>query len=181
ISAWIKDGAPQPSQTAMVQEGAKPDSVREEFFENRIRPLLAQQCFACHTNSKSGGLRLDSLNDILKGGGSGPAVVPGDPDKSLLLAAIKHSGQLKMPKSATRLTDAQISDVAMWIKDGAYWPPDKTTKKEYSAEQKHLWSIQPLQHPAPPKVKDTAWPANDIDHFVLAKLEKENLKPAPLA
>jgi mono/diheme cytochrome c family protein len=181
ISAWIKDGAPQPSQTAMVAGGAKPDSVREEFFENHIRPLLAQQCFACHTNSKSGGLRLDSRDDVLKGGGSGPAVVPGDPDKSLLLAAIKHSGTLKMPKSGTRLTDAQIDDVAMWIKDGAYWPSDKTAKKEYTAEQKHLWSIQPLQHPAPPKVKDTAWPVNDIDRFVLAKLEKEGLKPASTA
>jgi mono/diheme cytochrome c family protein len=180
ISAWIKDGASLP-QVASAPAGTKPDSVREEFFENRIRPLFAQQCFACHTNSKSGGLRLDSRDEILKGGGSGPAVVPGDPGKSLLLAAIKHSGELKMPKSGTRLTDAQIDDVATWIKDGAYWPPDKTSKKEYTPEQKHLWSIQPLQHPAAPKVKDAAWPVNDIDRFVLAKLEKEGLKPAPVA
>ena len=76
-----------------------------------IRPVLAQQCFACHTNTKSGGLRLDSMKDMLTGGKSGPAVVPGDPDKSLLIAAIRHSGTLRMPKGGTRLTDTQIAEL----------------------------------------------------------------------
>src|SRR5260370_24389299 len=95
---------------------------KTEFFESRIRPVLAQQCFVCHTNSKMGGLRLDSRDDILKGGKSGPAIVPGDTEKSLLLAAVRHSGELKMPKGAARLTDAQIQDLTSWMKDGAFWP-----------------------------------------------------------
>jgi cytochrome c len=84
---------------------------QKEFFETRIRPLLAQQCFVCHTNSKMGGLRLDSIDDMLKGGEHGPAVVPGDPEKSLLIASVRHSGELKMPKGAARLMDAQIGDL----------------------------------------------------------------------
>ena len=63
---------------------------QKEFFETRIRPVLAQQCFICHTNSRMGGLRLDSLDDLMKGGEHGPAIVPGDPEKSLLIASVRH-------------------------------------------------------------------------------------------
>src|SRR5438876_5812758 len=82
-----------------------------EFFENRIRPVLAQQCFACHTNSKMAGLRLDSRDDMLKGGKSGPALVPGEPDKSLLITAIRQTTEIKMPKGGARLTDPQLADL----------------------------------------------------------------------
>src|SRR5512138_2228266 len=99
LATWIKDGAAWPD----VQAGTKPESVLSDHFETHIRPVLAQQCFACHTNSKSGGLRLDSREDLLAGGKSGAAVVPGDPDRSLLIAALKHSGTLSMPKGGTRL------------------------------------------------------------------------------
>src|SRR5262252_7931130 len=154
---------------------------QKEFFETRIRPLLAQQCFVCHTNSKMGGLRLDSIDDMLKGGEHGPAFVPGDPDKSLLIASVRHSGELKMPKGAARLTDAQIADLVSWVKDGAYWPVENASVKKYTDVQRNIWSIQPLHRPEAPKTKDAAWPLNDIDRFVLARLEKDGLKPAPLA
>ena len=184
LTAWVKDGAVWPPTSmaqAGAQAGAKPAAVLTEFFETHVRPVLAQQCFACHTNTKSGGLRLDSRQDILTGGKSGPAVVPGDPDKSLLIAAVRHGATLKMPKSGTRLPDEQIANLTTWVKDGAYWPIDQTTLKEYTSEQKQLWSIQPLQNPTAPKVKDTAWPINDIDRFVLARMEKEGLKPTSVA
>ena len=177
FSMWIKDGAFFPESVPVV----KTEATQKDFFESRIRPVLAQQCFICHTNSKSGGLRLDSRDDIVKGGKSGPAVVPGEPEKSLLIAAIKHSGELKMPKGAAKLTDAQIMDISAWVKDGAFWPVENTSAKKFTDEQRHLWSIQPLAKPEVPKVKDTAWPLNDVDRFVLARLEKEGLKPAPLA
>ena len=177
FSTWIKDGAYWPETVT----AAKTDGSPKDFFELRIRPLLAQQCFVCHTNSKMGGLRLDSREDMLKGGKSGPAVAPGDPEKSLIIAAIKHSGELKMPKGAAKLTDAQINDMTNWVKDGAFWPVEDTTAKKFTDEQRHIWSIQPLAKPQIPKVKDTAWSLNDVDRFVLAKLEKEGLKPAPAA
>jgi mono/diheme cytochrome c family protein len=177
LAAWIKDGAAWPE----VQAGTKPESVLSDHFESHIRPVLAQQCFACHTNSKSGGLRLDSRDDIIAGGKSGTALVPGDPDRSLLIASLKHSGTLKMPKGGTRLTEEQIGFFVTWVKDGAYWPVDKTPAKEYSAEQKNLWSVQPLRSTTVPAVKDAAWPATDIDRFVLARLEKEGLKPTTTA
>jgi mono/diheme cytochrome c family protein len=173
LAAWIKDGAPWPNTPA----GQKPEAVLSEFFESNIRPVLAQQCFACHTNTKSGGLRLDSMKDMLAGGKSGPAIVPGDPDKSLLLAAIRHSGPLRMPKGGTRLTDFQLENFTAWVKDGAFWPVDKTVVKQYTDAEKKIWSIQPLQNFPVPAVKDTSWPLNDIDRFVLARLEKEGLKP----
>jgi mono/diheme cytochrome c family protein len=177
LVAWIKSGAAWPA----VKAGAKPESVLSDHFENHVRPVLAQQCFACHSSTKSAGLRLDSLKDMLAGGNSGPAIVPGDPEKSLLMAAVRHNGPIRMPKGGTRLTDEQLDNLATWIKDGAYWPTEKATPTAYTAEQKNLWSIQPLQKPAVPEVKDTAWAINDIDRFVLAKLEKEGLKPAPSA
>src|SRR5258708_5060536 len=101
---------------------------KTEFFENRIRPVLAQQCFACHTNSKMAGLRLDSREDILKGGKSGPALVPGEPDKSLLITAIRQTTEIKMPKGGARLTDPQVADLTAWVKDGAYWPSEAGAK-----------------------------------------------------
>jgi len=161
--------------------------AQTEFFESRIRPVLAQQCFVCHTNSKMAGLRLDSREEILKGGKSGPALIPGDPDKSLLITAIKHvNSGLQMPKSAAKLTQPQIDDMTSWVKDGAYWPSE--TKSSANAKgfvitsaNRKFWSIQPLAAASPPKVKDAVWPANDIDRFILARLEKDNLKPAAVA
>ena len=178
LSAWIKNGAPWPQAATAA---GKPESVLTEFFELHIRPVLAQQCFACHTNTKSGGLRLDARKDILAGGKTGPAIVPGDPDKSLLMAAIRHNGPLKMPKGGTRLTDEQLENFTTWIKDGAFWPVEKTVVKQYTDNEKKIWSIQPLQSHPVPAVKNASWPITDIDRFVLARLEKEGLTPSTLA
>lgn len=166
----------------LMLAGQTQDDSREkkDFFENRIRPMLAQSCFACHTNSQMAGLRLDSRADILKGGVSGPALVPGDPDKSLIVSLVREG---KMPKSG-HLQDQQIADLMKWIKDGAYWPdplPANARPYTITAKQRELWSIQPLKRPQPPAVKNPAWPVNDVDRFILARLEKEGLQPSPVA
>src|SRR6266404_9252512 len=145
---------------ALIGQTTELTPEKREFFENRIRPVLAQQCFICHTNSKMAGLRLDSREDILKGGKSGPAIVPGDPDKSLLISAIREA---RMPKDG-HLQPGQIEDLVNWVKDGAYWPQSIASEagsKPYTitAAQRQLWSIQPLLSPAPPKVNNAAWPA----------------------
>ena len=167
----------------LLAQSAAPTQEQNDYFENHIRPVLAQSCFACHTNSQMGGLRLDSREGMVKGGKSGPAVVPGDPEKSLLISAVRQTGELKMPRNG-HLTEVQINDLTVWIKDGAVWPEAvKTQSQSYTIrpDQKNFWSFQPLGKPAIPKVKDAVWATSDIDRFVLAKLEQEGMKPAPMA
>jgi hypothetical protein len=170
---------------SLLAETRPSQSAKEEFFETRIRPVLAQQCFACHTNSAMGGLQLDSRENLLHGGKSGPALMAGDPDKSLLITALRQTSELKMPKGG-RLTDAEIADFVTWVKDGAAWPLEQAPPKtgpgyRITEAQRKFWSFQPLAHPVPPEVKDRAWAKTDIDRFIFARLEKEGLKPAPLA
>src|SRR3984893_89076 len=166
---------PVVSITLLAQTPAATEE-QKEFFENRVRPVLAQNCFTCHTNSQMGGLRLDSREGMLKGGKSGPAVVPGDAEKSMLITAIRQTTEIKMPKNG-HLTEAQIGDLTSWVKDGAVWP--EAPKSSQSAgyvirpDQRKFWSFQPLSKPEPPKVKDAAWSGSNIDRFVLAKLDKE--------
>jgi len=152
-----------------------------EFFEMKVRPLLAKNCFACHTQSKMGGLSLTSREEVLKGGNSGPAIKAGDPDRSLLIQAIRQTHEkLKMPP-AGKLADAEIELLAKWVKDGAAWPEHKAAPKaegyKITAEQRAWWSFQPVRKPAPPAVKDTAWPKTDIDRFLLAAMESKGVKP----
>jgi mono/diheme cytochrome c family protein len=160
---------------------AAPDDVA--FFESKIRPVFASQCFSCHTSSALGGLRVDSKEALLKGGKSGPAIVPGDPDNSLLIKAVRHTGTLKMPMGG-KLDPKQIEDLAAWVKNGAFWPaelkPTTNTGGKYTitAQQRAFWSFQPLKAPAVPAPKNTKWARTDIDRFILARLEKEGLTPA---
>ncbi len=155
-----------------------------EYFENNIRPILANNCFGCHTNSQLGGLRLDTLEGMKKGGQHGPAIVPGNPDKSLLIQAIKQTGEIKMPLGG-KITDGEIAKLEAWVKAGAVWPAETATTAAksksgsyvISPERRNFWSFLPLKDPAIPVVKDTKWPKTDIDKFVLAKLEKDGLKP----
>src|SRR4051794_24402837 len=153
-----------------------------EFFETRIRPILANNCYGCHTNSKLGGLRVDSRDALLQGGSSGPSIVPGNAEKSLLIAAVQQSGELKMPKGS-KLKTEDLEDLTAWVKAGAVWPgsakPVITSSKEYtiSPEQRAFWSYQPLHPTSVPEVQDASWAKSPIDRFVLSRLEKEHLKP----
>jgi cytochrome c553 len=158
-----------------------------DFFESKIRPILATNCYACHQDSQLGGLRLDSREAMLKGGGRGPAIVPGDPDNSILIKAVRQGDpKFKMPMGG-KLKDAEVADLAAWIKDGAKWPATAITATSkpgqyvISAERRNFWSFVPLKNSEPPAVKDTRWAKTPIDRFVLARLEKEGMKPVKAA
>jgi len=160
------------------------------FFEERIRPLLITYCEDCHTDDESGGLRLDSLASLLRGGTSGPAIVPGKPDDSLLMKVVRHTpGYPKMPRVGPKLGDEQIAALESWIRAGAAWPesdraaetPAPSHEKRFTAEERAWWAFQPIARPAVPEVKNTVWPASEIDRFVLARLESRGLSPVGTA
>ncbi len=158
-----------------------------DFFERRIRPLLAQHCYECHSaESKSlkGGLRLDTRDGLRLGGKSGEsAIVPGDAEKSLLLKAIQHtSADLQMPPKR-KLSAEQIANIAEWINAGAPDPRVQMVQspKSKAQSQNSHWAFVPPRDQPLPKVKDTAWPRSPVDHFILAKLEAGGLTPSPPA
>ncbi|WP_246173805.1 PSD1 and planctomycete cytochrome C domain-containing protein [Limnoglobus roseus] len=163
---------------------AAPDAATQ--FEKKIRPLLAEKCWGCHNETKQKGeLRLDSLGAMLAGGESGPAVVPGKPEQSLLIAALKHTEQLKMPPK-NKLPDADIAALTEWVKAGAVWPDAKPVKptemkpaavRTFTAEEKTFWAFQPVREPRPPRVSS----ANPIDGYLREKREDAHLPAAPEA
>jgi Protein of unknown function (DUF1549)/Protein of unknown function (DUF1553)/Planctomycete cytochrome C len=159
-----------------------------EFFETKVRPVLASNCYSCHADSKLGGLRVDSREAMLQGGKSGAAIVPGDPDKSLLIKAVRQTdAKLKMPMGG-KLKDTEVEDLVAWVKAGATWPeaaktPAAPTSGEYviRPEQRAFWSFQPLRKTDPPTASDASWAKTNIDRYVLARLDKEKLKPVKAA
>lgn len=174
---------------------AQTDEAKAEFFEKKIRPLFAANCFECHGEKKQkGGLRLDSRAAILEGGDLGPALVPGDVEKSTLIQAIRYkSDDLQMPPKQ-RLAPAAVADLETWVRQGAPWPGDSSSAAAVAAasgaprgqmvftpEHTQHWSLQPIVKPAVPAVKNTTWPRTDIDRFILAKLESAGLQPSPAA
>jgi len=165
-------------------------NAAEDFghFEKKIRPLLVEHCYECHTADKAkGGLALDSRMGIIKGGDSGPALVPGKPDQSLLIKAVRHTDpHIKMPKKGGKLKDSQIHDLEQWVANGAPDPRTETTQalspqEKLKQDGQAHWAFKPISTPTPPVVKQTSWPANEVDHFILGKLEEKNLTPAPRA
>jgi Protein of unknown function (DUF1553)/Protein of unknown function (DUF1549)/Planctomycete cytochrome C len=152
-----------------------------EFFEARVRPVFASNCYSCHTTSKLGGLELDSRASLLKGGKSGPGFVAGKPAESLLIRAVSQTdARLKMPMGSPKLKDGEIADLAHWIAMGAPWPESKQAVQKgfvLTPEKRALWSLQPLHKPIAPLVKETGWAKTPIDRFVLAKLEEQRMKP----
>ena len=159
----------------------------DEFFEARVRPVLARSCHSCHTTTAMGGLRVDSLEALLRGGSSGPAIVPGNPEASLLIRAVAHTHErLKMPMGGAKLADQEIADLSSWVKSGASWPAGpataaKTGEYAITPEQRAFWSFQPVRKPALPPVANKSWPKSSLDYFVLAQLEERQLQPARAA
>jgi mono/diheme cytochrome c family protein len=157
-----------------------------EFFELRVRPVLAKNCYTCHTESQMGGLRLDSRERVVKGGNSGPAILPGDAEHSLLIQAVSQTHpRLKMPPGG-KLNDDEIASLKAWVNAGAVWPetgPVIAVKSEYkiTPEQRAFWSFQPVHNAPPPQVHNAAWTKGPIDRFILAALEAHDLTPAPPA
>src|SRR5687768_10894492 len=159
----------------LVPALAGPAAGDGKFFETRIRPLLAEHCFECHGPEKQkSGLRLDSAEAVRKGGSSGdPAVVPGDPAKSLLVKAVRHvEGVTAMPPKK-KLSDRDVADLVRWVADGAVFP----TAAAARADATHWAFVPPTPRPLPP-VKDADWVKSPIDRFILAELEARGLRPA---
>ncbi len=158
---------------------------QEQFFEAKIRPVLATQCGKCHASTAEklrGGLRLDTREALRLGGESGPAIVPGNPDESLLIRAIRYRDDvLRMPPK-TRLPDSVVADFEAWVKMGA---PDPRTAPAGAlarptvdlAKGREFWSFRQPKKSAPPAVKRADWPRGDIDRFLLATLEARGLVP----
>jgi cytochrome c553 len=154
------------------------------FFETKIRPVLVEQCYACHGPQKQrAGLRLDNKEAILKGGESGPALIPGKIQESLLLRALRHQ-EPKMPPKG-KLPETVIADFARWIEMGAPDPRDgtpTTVAKEIDwTEARKFWAFQPPRMPELPRVQNEAWVQTPLDRFILARLEAEKLRPVPPA
>jgi Protein of unknown function (DUF1549)/Protein of unknown function (DUF1553)/Planctomycete cytochrome C len=189
LSGWI--AAPlnlgarppaDPEKEPGLEKSASPDQLA--FFEKNIRPVLVKECYSCHSATAmkiKGGLKLDTREALRKGGETGPAVIPGDTKKSLLLKALSHKDEtLKMPPKK-KLSDEAVSLFEKWVAMGAPDPRDGTAtvvKTEIDIEKgRKFWSFQPVKKPAVPTVKDAAWPKGDIDRFLLAEIEARGLKP----
>lgn len=161
----------------------------ERFFENKVRPLLAESCFKCHgPQAHKGGLRLDSRAAMLAGGDSGPALVPGDTAGSLLVQVLSYGDDyVQMPPSG-KLPADKIADLTAWVKMGAPWPgadadPPVAKRREFSireADRAH-WSFQPVRRPVVPQVDDKTWSTSPIDAFILAGLRLRGLAHNPPA
>jgi Protein of unknown function (DUF1549)/Protein of unknown function (DUF1553)/Planctomycete cytochrome C len=171
---------------AALPAAAPPAAVSpqdEEFFEKQVRPVLAQHCFSCHgAKSQTAGLRLDARADLLKGGAHGPVLVPGEPEQSALIRAIRYESAIKMPP-AGKLPAEAITALTTWVKMGAPWPGAPVAAPKAAAAgsdpRKSHWSFQPIRMPRIPTVRNKAWPASPIDAFVLARLEQQGMKPSP--
>ena len=157
------------------------------FFESRIRPVLVERCYKCHsgrTKSPKGGLRLDSREAVLRGGGNGPAIVPGKPDDSLLIKALSHEGDVAEMPPDEKLPDRVLADFRRWIASGAHDPrkesPAVTPPADGDlASGRDLWAFRPPRYHGAPSVRDASWVRDELDRFILARLEAQGLRPAP--
>jgi hypothetical protein len=195
LAASSSEGDVKSSVRAAAQGSSAKQSLpldpRVAFFETRIRPLLADNCFKCHTGRKpKGRLRLDSRSGLVQGGERGPAILLGHPEQSLLIRAVGQvDDDLKMPPSR-KLHRHQIEDLELWIKQGAYWPGSHeeqtavaSAQSEFhpSAKDRDYWAFRPIRRPPMPLTSSRERLANPIDAFLLARLDARGLKPNPPA
>src|SRR6185503_2240843 len=165
---------------ALMARADSPEQI--EFFEKRVRPILIERCYECHSaeaKKLKAGFRVDSRDALLKGGESAkPSIVPGEPEQSQLIEAVRWSNpDLQMPPK-TKLPDAQIADLETWVKLGASYPTSTGGGVDPVAAAREKWPFIPVKRPSPPVVNDASWPKNAIDQFILSKLEEKGLKPA---
>ena len=160
-----------------------------QFFEKEIRPLLVERCYECHSGTKQkGGLRVDHIGYLKTGGDTGPAVVPGKPDVSPLIEAVRyHDADFQMPpkNSGGKLKDTEIAALEKWVALGAPWPEEAgkkvvVTEGGFTEEQRNYWFFRPVAKVMPPVVKHD-WVRNDIDRFIVAKQTEHGLTPAAAA
>jgi cytochrome c553 len=173
---------------AVAADAVQPTKEGLEFFEKNVRPILSDRCYECHSatkNSSKGGLILDSHDGAYKGGDEGPAVIPGNLEKSLLIKAVRYTDpEFSMPpkKTGGKLPDDKIAILEEWVKMGAPMPTGGAAKLTgLTGKAREHWAFQPVTKPTVPEVKNRAWVKTPIDAFVLAKLEEKGLQPNPAA
>jgi len=205
LVAWVKAGAvgvdTTPPETATAAGGGADLKLvsataaaqgGDDFFENKVRPILAESCYDCHDETAKGGFELDTKAAFEKGGEHGSEVVAGDPGRSRLIQAVEQHGDLKMPKNRTPLSADDVAVLVEWVKDGAKWPANATVAPvnitastgKITEQQREFWSFQPLKTVPVPAIEDRAyehWAKTPIDHFILAGLHKAGLTPAEQA
>jgi len=159
-----------------------------QFFEARIRPVLTERCYKCHSrlaDKIKGGLMLDTREGMLHGGDTGPAITPGKPDDSLIVDAVSYrDADLQMPPKGDRLSGQQVADITEWIRRGAPDPRSlvaKGSSPAYGGVGRDHWSFLPVRKQQVPAVADPPWCRTPVDNFVLARLEEAGLKPNPPA
>jgi cytochrome c553 len=169
----------------LTASAAEPEPTPQqlEFFETKVRPLLAEHCYSCHSAESTrlqAGIRVDHREGLIEGGDSGPALVPGDPDASLLVEALRYESFEMPPKG--KLPDAEIAVIEHWIAIGAPWPAEPEPQAgvtveafDLEARKESHWAWQPIQNPDPPTVENRSWPRRELDNFVLAELERAEL------
>lgn len=173
IRRWIDSGK-------FDTKASVASSANSAVFAQQIRPVLAARCYGCHgPDVQQNGLRLDSLASVLKGSEFGPVIVPNSAEKSRLIRRLMAQDRPQMPYGGPPLSSGEIATISKWIDAGAPGPDD-TTPLPAAKPQKHWAYVKPV-HPEPPAVKDASWVRNPIDNFILARLEKEGLKPTPEA
>ena len=163
--------------STLAQQTASPD------FTSRIEPIFHQRCYVCHGSvQQMNGLRLDSREAALKGGYSGPAIVPGDSARSQLIQRVTSGKEgFKMPLTGPALEPGEIDALKSWIDGGAPWLERAEATRPSESEKASHWSFQPIRRTWPPKVEKDSWVRNSIDRFILAKLEAESVEPFPEA
>ena len=172
-----------------VRESTAAPAGDIEFFEKQVRPLLIRRCYRCHSkNSKpiKGGLRLDTRQGARRGGDSGPAVVPGQPDASLLIKAIRYGGVVEMPPKS-KLAKKEIAILTRWVRIGAPWPNQRSVvagspsgKFPLAERRRQQWCWQPIRNPKLPGIRDS-WSDSAIDRFVSARMKSHGLRPTVAA
>ncbi len=171
---------------ASAAEGETPSPQQLEFFEKEVRPLLSKHCYECHSvDSKrvEAKLWLDSRDGHLRGGDSGEAIVPGDAEDSLLIEAVRYESYEMPPKG--QLPEEDIDTFVRWVNMGAPWPEEDAPSAEGESEgfdlgqrKSEFWLWQPVVEEAAPEVSDQGWPRNDIDRYILSRLEEAELAPS---
>src|SRR5262245_36755753 len=182
-------GAPARAAAPGSPADPRPDPAQVDYFEKKVRPLLDRSCFQYHgADKKKGGLRLDSRAGMLEGGDSGPAIVPGQPDRSRLVQAVRYADMLRMPPKE-KLKDDEVAVLTAWVKMGAPWPEPAAAARpaapastfKITEKDRAFWAFQPVKTPALPEVRDSSWVRSPTDRFLLTALEKKGLRPAPAA
>ena len=179
LCAWLG------GSLAAAESDLADTSAAQRFFRERIEPVLVTHCYECHSSRAEdlqAGLRLDSREGLLRGGDSGPVIVPGKSSSSLLVHAIRHEQGLEMPPEKPRLDDQVIADIVRWIDAGAVDPRGDvkaTTAPAPADKAKEHWAFEPIRRPAIPNVRAASWLSTPVDAFVLSALEQRSWSPAP--